>query len=97
VREIELLPLQTSDFLSALSGECQQFNNSPIGSTVLSGAKDDLGELVVGQNSVSSNFLRTQWYAFRWGLIEDGPTHAPRKKVLTDFKALLAATGAPPV
>ena len=58
VREIELLPLQTSDFLAALSGECQKFNNNPIGSTDLSGAQDDLGELLVVQDAVSSNFLR---------------------------------------
>jgi hypothetical protein len=40
VREIELLPLQTSDFLSALSCECQKFDNNPIWSTDLSGARD---------------------------------------------------------
>jgi hypothetical protein len=53
VREIELLPLQTSDFLSALSGECQKFNDNPIRSADLSGAKDNLGELLVVQDSVS--------------------------------------------
>jgi hypothetical protein len=47
VREIEFLPLQTSDFLSALSGEGQKFNDSPIWSADRSGAKDDLGELLV--------------------------------------------------
>ena len=38
-REIELLRSQTSDFLSALSGECQEFNDSPIWSADLSGAE----------------------------------------------------------
>ena len=82
VREIEFLPLQTSDFLSALSGECQKFNDNPIWSTDLSGTKDNLGELLVVQDSVSSNFLRGQRYAFRWGLIEDGSTHAPAEEGL---------------
>src|SRR6516165_9269848 len=41
VREIELLPLQTSDFLSALSGECQKFNDNPIWSADTQALKQD--------------------------------------------------------
>jgi hypothetical protein len=95
VREIELLPLQTSDFLSALSSECQKFNNSPISSADLSRAKDNLGELLVVQDPVSSNFLRGQWYAIRRGLIEDGSTHAPAQEGLDRLQSLISGDRSP--
>ena len=86
---------QTGDFLAALSGERQELDNTTIRSANLSSGEDDLGELLVVQHSVASDFLRGQWHPFGWGLIKDGSTHAPAQERLDRLQGLVGGDRVP--
>ena len=45
--KIQLLPAQSCNFLAALAGERQQFNNATIWTANLARGEDDLGEFSV--------------------------------------------------
>jgi hypothetical protein len=46
-------------------------------------------KLLVIEHTVAGNFLRGQWHAFGWGLIEDRSTHAPAKERFDRLQGLV--------
>jgi hypothetical protein len=96
-REIDFLPLQAGNLFAPLSGERQKLNNPAVRACNFSSGEDDLGELIVVQHSVASDLLRRQWHALGWGLIEDGPTHAPAQEGLDRLQGFVSGYRRPPL
>jgi hypothetical protein len=97
LRTIELLPLQTGNFFAPLSSERQKLNDAPVGPRDFSGGQDNVGEFVVVQHSVASDFLRRQWHAFGRGLIEDCSAHAPPQERFGRLQGLIRSDRRPPL
>jgi hypothetical protein len=93
--QVQLLPMESGDFLAPLSSERQKLNNRTIRITHVSSGQYDPGELGIAQHPVSSDFLRWQWHAFGWRLIKDGLTHTPAKEGLERLQGLVGGAGCP--
>jgi hypothetical protein len=87
--------VQAGNLFAPLSGKRQKLNNPAVRPADFSSREDDLGELVVVQHSVASDFLRRQWHTFGWGLIEDGSTHAPAQERLGRLQSFVGGDRRP--
>src|SRR5208337_2666676 len=97
LRKIELIPGEPSDFLATLARERQELNNATVGTANLSGGENDLGELLIIQHPVASDFLRGRWHTFGGRLIQNGSSNAPAQKSLDRLQRFVGSCRCPPL